>query len=293
MSRIALLAALYAAWGLLYIWRTSFVLGGERVFVLWDDAMISLRYAQNLVAGQGLVWNAGERVQGISNLGVTLAMAALHALPVGALHVSLLVQLANLGLLLAILALAFRLARELSQDAFATGSNPVPVLAAATAALYAPLSIWSLQGSDVAPVTACLLGALVVSARDLRAKRGLPRSAWLLLALGVVLRLDVAVVFAVSIGFAFCQGRGAWRSASEGAGLLAIAILAILAFGRLLLWRPASQHVLSEGDGRAARGCARERRPAALGDADAALAASLRARSRRALAAAARSARAR
>ena len=81
MSRASLLAAAYAAWGLLYIWRTSFVLDGERVFVLWDDAMISLRYAQNLVAGHGLVWNAGERVQGISNLGVTLAMAALHALP--------------------------------------------------------------------------------------------------------------------------------------------------------------------------------------------------------------------
>ena len=41
-----LLAAVYAAWGLLYVWRTSFVLDGQRVFVLWDDAMISLRYAQ-------------------------------------------------------------------------------------------------------------------------------------------------------------------------------------------------------------------------------------------------------
>ena len=238
MSRAALLLAAYAAWGLLYIWRTSFVLGGQRVFVLWDDAMISLRYAQNLVAGQGLVWNAGERVQGISNLGVTLAMAALHALPVGTLHVSLLVQLANLGLLLAILALAGRLARELSQDAFASGGNPVPLLAAAAAALYAPLSIWSLQGSDVAPVTACLLGALVVSARDLRAQRGLARSGWLLLALGVALRLDVAVVFAAGIGFTLFQGRGAWRSAAEGAGLLAFAILAILAFGSLYYGDP-------------------------------------------------------
>src|SRR5689334_12867356 len=33
-----------------------------------DDAYISYRYAQNLVAGQGLVFNPGERVEGYSNL---------------------------------------------------------------------------------------------------------------------------------------------------------------------------------------------------------------------------------
>lgn len=32
-----------------------------------DDAYISLRYAQNLLAGRGLVWNPGERVEGYSN----------------------------------------------------------------------------------------------------------------------------------------------------------------------------------------------------------------------------------
>ena len=233
MSRIPLLAAVYAAWGLFYVWRTSFVLGGQRVFVLWDDAMISLRYARHLVEGQGLVWNPGERVQGISNLGVTLAMAALHALPVDVLRVSLLIQLANLGLLLAILALAQRLARQLSPD-----DDWVPILVAATAALYAPLSIWSLQGSDVAPVTAIVLGALVLSASSLRARRGLSRAAWALLALGVVLRLDVAVVFAACIGFTFFQGRDAWRSAVEGLALLATTIAAILAFGTVYYGDP-------------------------------------------------------
>jgi arabinofuranosyltransferase len=233
VSRVSLLLAAYAGWGLLYIWRTSFVLGGERVFVLWDDAMISLRYAQHLVAGQGLVWNAGESVQGISNLGVTLAMAALHALPVSPLRVSLLVQLANLGLLLLILVLAQKLARALSP-----GDGLVAVLAAATAALYAPLSIWSLQGSDVAPVTACVLGALVLSAGELRARRGLARPAWALLALGVVLRLDVGVVYAACIGFALLQGRGAWRSAAQGAALFALTLAAILGLGWLYYGDP-------------------------------------------------------
>jgi hypothetical protein len=164
---------------------------------------------------------------------VTLAMAGLHGLPAGERYTSLLFQLLNLGLLLGILVLAHRLAREL-----APGDARVPWLAAIAAALYAPLSIWSLQGSDVAPVTAVVFGALVDSADSLRARRGPTRRAWALLALGVLLRLDVAVVFAVFIGFALLQGRGARRSAAEGTALLAASIAAILAFGALYYGDP-------------------------------------------------------
>ncbi|MDD9943506.1 MAG: hypothetical protein OXU20_20870 [Myxococcales bacterium] len=45
-----------------------------------DDAYISFRYARNLVEGHGLVWNAGERVEGITNLLWTLCIAAGMAL---------------------------------------------------------------------------------------------------------------------------------------------------------------------------------------------------------------------
>lgn len=45
-----------------------------------DDAFISFRYAQNLAAGNGLVFNPGERVEGYSNLAwVLLAAASLRA----------------------------------------------------------------------------------------------------------------------------------------------------------------------------------------------------------------------
>jgi len=40
-----------------------------------DDAYISYRYARNLVEGHGLVYNAGERVEGFSNLLWTLLIA--------------------------------------------------------------------------------------------------------------------------------------------------------------------------------------------------------------------------
>jgi hypothetical protein len=44
-------------------------------FFLGDDCFISFRYAQHLVAGEGLVWNAGERVEGYTNFLWVLIMA--------------------------------------------------------------------------------------------------------------------------------------------------------------------------------------------------------------------------
>ena len=46
-----------------------------RIAWLADDSFVSFRYAWNLVHGHGLVYNAGERVEGYSNLLWTLLMA--------------------------------------------------------------------------------------------------------------------------------------------------------------------------------------------------------------------------
>ncbi len=54
-----------------------------QVVLFWglgkEDAYISFRYARNLVRGDGLVYNPGEYVEGISNLLWTLCLAGLHA----------------------------------------------------------------------------------------------------------------------------------------------------------------------------------------------------------------------
>jgi hypothetical protein len=52
--------------------------GGRSVFQLEDDAMISMRYARNLAHGLGLVYNAGERVEGYTNFLWVLVMAVVH-----------------------------------------------------------------------------------------------------------------------------------------------------------------------------------------------------------------------
>ena len=59
------LCVVYCLYAALFILRTSFVIGGERYFSLFDDEMISMRYARNLAHGYGLIWNpGGERVEG-------------------------------------------------------------------------------------------------------------------------------------------------------------------------------------------------------------------------------------
>jgi len=57
---IFLAVILYLAWSANYIFRSSFIgLDGQRYFSLFDDAMISMRYAWNFSHGYGLVWTKG------------------------------------------------------------------------------------------------------------------------------------------------------------------------------------------------------------------------------------------
>lgn len=70
---VALLAVAYIAWSTAFIRESSIVaVDGKRYFNLFDDAMISMHYAWNLSHGHGLVWNPGERVEGYTNLLLTL-----------------------------------------------------------------------------------------------------------------------------------------------------------------------------------------------------------------------------
>lgn len=64
------LAGLALAVGALYAFNVG------RYFFLADDAFISFRYAANLAAGHGLVWNPGEYVEGYTNFLWVLILAA-------------------------------------------------------------------------------------------------------------------------------------------------------------------------------------------------------------------------
>ena len=101
----------------------SDTLDGVRYWWLADDAMISMRYARNLAEGLGLVWNAGERVEGYTNLLWTLFMALVHLTPLPDSKTSLVVLLANVGIAAATVPLIAWLVRLLGGGAWATGAT--------------------------------------------------------------------------------------------------------------------------------------------------------------------------
>src|SRR6266542_4914754 len=73
---LAFVVLLYVIWAVIFVFQLSVVaIDGKRYFNLLDDAMISMRYAWNFSHGYGLVWNVGERVEGYTNLLMTLLMS--------------------------------------------------------------------------------------------------------------------------------------------------------------------------------------------------------------------------
>lgn len=149
--------------------------------------MVSMRYARNAARGEGLVFNPGEKVEGFSNPLWVGGMAAVHLLPLSPRSTSLAVQVAAALLLLANVALTFRLARALP----GAPARAAPV-AALLAGFHAPLLLWGLLGMEVAALTPLLTGSALLLVTTLADGR-FRRAPYLLLALGTFLRMDAAV----------------------------------------------------------------------------------------------------
>ncbi len=214
---IALLFA-YILWGCAFIYQSSFVQAGVRYFSLFDDEMISMRYARNLAHGFGLVYNpGGDRVEGFTNPLWVLYMALLHMLPVSAPKISLLVQLTGLLLLAFNLVVIERLAESVSG-----GSRRSGLCAAFLTAFYVPLANWGLQGSEVCVVT------LIVSVSALMAIRCVESESsavplYLLLGVATLFRLDAFVPGLVVLGtLAVMDPRRRWQHAILGTLVLAL-----------------------------------------------------------------------
>src|SRR4030067_3853236 len=139
-----IIVLIYTLYAVVYIYRTSFVVNGELYFVLFDDAMISMRFAKNLAHGYGLVWNpGGERIEGYTNPLWVVFMALFHLFPIPAAKMSLFIQASGALFLIANLFFVREIARSLS------GSWLVGVLAVVLTAFYSPLNNWGLQGMEV------------------------------------------------------------------------------------------------------------------------------------------------
>jgi arabinofuranosyltransferase len=152
---IALALLVFAVVYALYIAGGTFRADGRLVGSLFDDALISLRYAQHLSRGAGLVWNVGERppVEGFTNFGWTLAIALLtkavpsYIAPIG-------VSLLGAALLLGAGLVTVSLLREVGVSVSARTAGMILVLAA-----Y-PTVFWTLRGMEVGALSLLLLLAI-------------------------------------------------------------------------------------------------------------------------------------
>jgi hypothetical protein len=230
-SLLLLLGAL-AAWGGWCIFRTSFTFGGRRVFCLFDDAMISMAYARNLVEGHGLNWaRQGAPVEGFTHPLWTALMVPVNLLPIALEHRSLVVQLLSLAALLWNVVLVRRLVLRHFTRPGARHWAPACVLTA----FYYPLNRWALLGMETG-LQALLTTASVLLALDVvRGRRDRHLPLLLVGTLAVLLRMDMALlVLAVQAWVAVCGGLR--RDGTEGRRrwLLGAAALAAAAGGYTL-----------------------------------------------------------
>lgn len=138
------IAAAALGFYLLFILRTSFAVGRTRYFVLFEDAMISMRYARHLADGHGLVWNIGEPpIEGFTNLLWVLWMSAAHKLGLSESKISLFIMLSGVAIMLLTGLVTAKIARKITSAAW------VPLAVLAATLFDYPLVFWTLRGMEV------------------------------------------------------------------------------------------------------------------------------------------------
>jgi arabinofuranosyltransferase len=137
-------AAISAVFSVVFIYRNAFFIGGHRYFTLFDDAMISMRYARNFAQGYGLVSNPGHSAdEGYTKYLWTLCMAAMHLLPLPESKMAFAVSLLGAAILVLNIRVIGRITVTLSQ------SQGAALVAMLLAAICYPLVYWTLRGMEV------------------------------------------------------------------------------------------------------------------------------------------------
>lgn len=186
---------------------------------LVDDALISFRYAHNFITGHGLVFNAGERVEGYTNFLWTMLLAAVMVVGVDPVVAS-----AALTLLLAfvIVLLTVVLAKQVMSSGWAW-------TAAGLLVVNAPFLLYTSWGSgmETALFTALALATVVALARDQW------KTAGLLTVLTLLTRPDGILLAAVGGLSALLVGKRCrlWSP------FVTYSTIIILLFGPYYVWR--------------------------------------------------------
>jgi hypothetical protein len=161
---------------------------GRAVQHAWicDDAFISLRYAENLTLGHGLVYNVGERVEGYTNFLWTLLLAGSMALGLPDLG-----SAKALGIV-AYAALALGLGIASWRRSVRRGTPFLP-LAAAVVLASGDFHDWATGGLETSLFAALAFGSMLLATRPAPTTRS-DLAAGLLFSALVLTRLDGALL---------------------------------------------------------------------------------------------------
>ncbi len=205
-------------WGLYAIPLVAGLVTTIRGAWVCDDAFISFRYVQQLLRGNGLVYNPGERVEGYTHFLWVLILAAGHRLGADLVWLGRYLPIAFQAALVAIL--FWRVAKR--------GRSPWDALpfAAWCVALHPDMQTFASGGLETAPFTLALtLSALAAAAPVVR-----PQLVGTLVAIASLLRPEGILYTAATLWYLLWR-RSGWDTVKRVAGVWALLVVP------LFLWR--------------------------------------------------------
>ena len=214
----------FAVYAVIVIWRQSFVcIDGQRYSNIADDGLVTLRYGWNLAHGNGFVWNAGEYVEAITNMGWALYAAGL-ALFMNRRMLPFAIQLTCVVTLIATAIACRRIYRQTATSDSATARHVLETIALLAPLSYVPLFNWTLAGMETGAVA-----ALVAMALSLMIGTAASPPGSLLLGLAFSTRPDVAAPAAVLLAMRwFRRQSSGWMTWSRWAEIVPFIAVALI-----------------------------------------------------------------
>lgn len=192
-----------------FIFKTSKVIDGKRYFVLFDDAMISMKYAKNFAEGYGLKWNKYEKpVEGYTNFLWTLYMTIPHFFKIDLSKTSLFIQLSACIFLLLNGYIIFMISKKI----FIDGKYIlyIPLILTVT---YLPLNYWSLFGMEVSLLTLLINVIIFIFIYYIENEKNiLLLFIYLLLGLLILIRIDMIIYMIFFLCFNLFYDRKSFKN---------------------------------------------------------------------------------
>ena len=194
----------------------------------WDDSYIIFRYAQNLVNGLGLVFNAGQKVEGYTSFCWVLLLAGGTRFTSDTILAS---KVLGLIFSLSTLLAGYFLCRLVAAD-----KNPVYGFALVLTASNAYFIVGSVAGLETPLFTSILCWSMVAYLKAIRAANPRSQTGWcagasLLLALLVLTRPDGVLTSFVL----WCHA--AWRFRKQPRNVALFTLPLVLVYAPYFLWR--------------------------------------------------------